>query len=540
MNSFEILTGQGLGLEAVRGEVFRLIASELPPLTKSLGDHERELEILQSAVAEVAIELRHGSEGISTKQILQALEQMLLDPELLAEATKQIEAGWDAASAMQLSARSFADLFAGDDFLAERGQDLIGLSEKVARRILNLAPMPDYPADTNIVLVCRDLTPDQIAGLPKNIVAAILAAGSNTSHSAIMLRALGLPTVIRCAEAELLRDGELVLVDPVGNRVVRGGDQDMATRALSFVTMNPEPLIPVRANIGSVQEAFVAGASAADGVGLVRTEFLYLGQRVSPGTQQQADVYEQLLRAAPEGPVLIRTIDVAGDKELPFLALPAQSLAEAAASGYRVFSLYPEFVSDQLKAIEIARRRVGREVSVMAPMISNPEQAREFVNLARGLGDFQVGIMLETPQIAKCIPELKGLLDFVSVGTNDLSQFFFNLDRYSPESAEQINYWHPSFVLLLEEIAKAAKEAGISAGVCGESAADPEFGIVLAGLGFESLSVSVSSLSSVRSALTSASLKQAQSLARLAVSVKSAAAAQAIVRSELSRLGLES
>jgi phosphotransferase system enzyme I (PtsI) len=173
-------------------------------------------------------------------------------------------------------------------------------------------------------------------------------------------------------------------------------------------------------------------------------------------------------------------------------------------------------------------------------MISDLAQAHEFVNLARGLGDFRVGIMLETPQIAKSVSQLRGLLDFVSVGTNDLSQYFFNLDRYSPENAEQINYWHPAFVLLLEEIAKAAKEAGISAGVCGESAADPEFGIVLAGLGFDSLSVSVSSLSSVRSALTSASLKQAQSLARLAVSVKSAAAAQAIVRSELSRLGLES
>lgn len=539
-SSFEIFSGKGLGTDAVRGEVFHLRQSQLPPLAKSNGSDELELAALESAIAEVAEELRQSSQGDTASEILLALEQMLLDPELLGAAVEQMADGWDAASAIQLAANSFAELFAGDEFLVERGQDLIGLSQRVARKILKLKPETSFPNHSQLVLVAKDLTPDQIVSFPKNVVGVVLAAGSATSHSAIMLRSKGLPTVINCKETELLQDGELVLVDPVGNRVVRGGDQDMATKAFSFITKNLEPLIPVRSNIGSVQEAFVAGTSLADGVGLVRTEFLYFGQKSSPTLDQQAAVFEQLLVAAPEGPVLIRTIDVAGDKEVPFLSLPQQSVSEAAVAGYRVFSHYPEFVSGQLQAIELARQRVGREVSVMPPMISDPEQLAEFVGLARKLGDFQIGVMLETPNILGSISEIAAMLDFVSVGTNDLSQFLYNLDRYDPDNAEQLNYWQPSFIAALAEISESARSAGIAAGVCGESASDPEFALVLAGLGFESVSVSVGSLSSVRSALSSANLNQAESLAQLALGATSASAAQAIVRSELNRLGLES
>ena len=539
-NAAEILMGKGLGSEAIRGEVFRIQQSALPALAKFQGDADLEKEALQIATAEVAKELSQHAAGSGSAEILLALEQMLTDPELRREALEQVDAGWNAASAIQIAAQSFADLFAGDEFLAERGMDLVDLSQKVARKILKLEQATIIPTDSDLVLVATDLTPDEIATLPKNIVAVVLSGGSTTSHTAIMLRSLGVPAVIGCKNSEALKDGELVLVDPVGDRVVRGGDQQMATRAISFVTRNLDPLIPVRANIGSVQEAFVAGATAASGVGLVRTEFLYLGRPLSPSIDEQADLFEQLLRAAPDGPILIRTIDIAGDKEVPFLSLPPLSLSQSADAGYRVVSLYPEFVSAQLLAIEQARQRVGREVSVMAPMVSDVAQAREFAELARGLGDFRVGVMVETPQLAQSISELSGVVDFVSVGTNDLSQYLFNLDRYAPENAEQLSYWQPRFIRALGEIARSAKHAGIAAGVCGESAADPEYALVLAGLGFESVSVSVSSIASVRSALSSASLNQAESLALLASQAPSAAEAQSIVRSELNRLGLES
>jgi phosphotransferase system enzyme I (PtsI) len=196
--------------------------------------------------------------------------------------------------------------------------------------------------------------------------------------------------------------------------------------------------------------------------------------------------------------------------------------------GYSLLRDNREFVIGQLKSIERARDLTGREIWVMAPMVDSAAEAIEFAELARSLGHYKVGVMVETPSLANEVAELKGKVDFVSVGTNDLSQFLFETNRLAPLSPALLSPWQPKLIKLLSKIAKAAQAANISTGVCGESASDPVFAIVLAGLGFDSISASMSQVAAVRSALSAVSLDEAEGVAQVALGAGSAESAKAM------------
>ncbi len=534
-----ILNGMGVGLNAVRAEVFRVKpAQELPKAHKHQGDSEGEKSILKNAVSAVAEYLDHLGEkaGETSSEIFEALKMLLEDEDLFETAAAQIDEGWSAGTAFLMAVDEFGELLSGDAAFEERLADLRDLAKRVAAHIHGIHLGLDLPEEGAFVLVGEDFSPADTAQFTKAVVGVVTLKGGPTSHTAIICRSKSIPAVVSCGAAADLVDGQIVLVDPVGDRVVLDGDESMATKSISFVAKSVEPIIPVRANIGSLSDAITAATTAANGVGLFRTELLYLSATAMPTVESQADSYTEILKAAPEGPVVVRTIDAGSDKPVPFLNMPHEENPALGVRGYRLIEEHRQFILDQLSSLEIARERSGREVWVMAPMIATSQEAIEFAGLARAAGKFKVGVMVETPSMVMSLGDLAGQLDFISVGTNDLSQYLFAADRMNASLGALLNPWQPALIRALQKIAVDSSAGNISSGVCGESASDPAFAVVLAGLGFKSVSSSMSQVGAVRTALSAVTQEQAESIAQLALSATTAEAAKSQVLAALANL----
>jgi phosphotransferase system enzyme I (PtsI) len=530
-----VLAGIGIGLEAVSAEVFRVAPRPQQPQRTRAGTISQEKDLLVAAVAKVSQELEAMSASAepTNSEILQALSYMISDPELLAVAMSQIEKGWTAGSALFLAVEEFAQLLAGDPHLEERAADLKDLASRVSAELNGNGLGLSVPLSGKVVLVGEEFFPTDVAQFGKAVVGVVTTKGGPTSHTAIILRSMGIPAVFGCSQAAELVDGQTVLVDPAGDRVVVDADLALATKSINLIAKSFEPIIPVRANIGSLSDSVRAATTSADGVGLLRTELLYLAQQSAPSIDDQTKSYAEIFAAAPEGPVVVRTIDVSTDKPVPFLSVDP---SDAAIPGYSLLRDNRGFVLGQLESIERARASTGKDVWVMAPMIASAQEAREFTELARSIGSYKVGVMVEIPELATSVSELAGNVDFLSVGTNDLSQFLFETNRLAPLSPALLSPWQPKLIQLLSRIAKDARVAGISTGVCGESASDPVFAIVLAGLGFDSVSASMSQVGAVRTALSSVSLEQASQIAQIALSADSAESTKAMVLAALREL----
>jgi phosphotransferase system enzyme I (PtsI) len=252
--------------------------------------------------------------------------------------------------------------------------------------------------------------------------------------------------------------------------------------------------------------------------------------------ERQRDLYAAILAAAPVGPITVRTIDAGSDKPVPFLNMPEEENPALGVRGYRLIGDHRTFIEDQLKGLEAARVATEREIWVMAPMISTVQEAEDFSALAKSIGNFKIGVMVETPSIAELLPDLAGIVDFISVGTNDLSQYLFAADRMNPALGSLLNPWQPALIRSLERIATQAQAAGLYSSVCGESASDPAFAVLLAGLGFNSVSASRSQVDAVRSALAAVDSNQAKSLAAHVLKAKTPEQAKSAAVAALSAL----
>jgi phosphotransferase system enzyme I (PtsI) len=512
-----ILSGLGVGLSPALGEVLVVEHSQLiPEWTKSTKTPEQEISELKNAIAFVSNQLDElgAKAGGTSAEIFEALKTLLEDDELLEVASSNIADGWSAAAAFGKAVDEFAELLKGDPTFDERVADFQDLSKRVQAKLAGIKLDLDLPTKGRVVLVGEDFSPADTAQFTDAVVGVVTLKGGPTSHTAIICRSRNIAAVVSCPGASELATGDRVLVDPVGDRVIVGDDVSLATQAINFVPIGASSLIPVRANIGTLEDAESASKTLADGVGLFRTELLYLSSSHEPSIEQQAKSYSEILKAAPEGPIVVRTIDAGSDKPVPFLNMPAEENPSLGVRGYRLLANHREFVEGQLKALELARQESGREVWVMAPMVATVDEAKTFSDLARSLGKYKVGIMIETPSIALLVDQLSGVVDFVSVGTNDLSQYLFAADRMNPSLGALLNHWQPALIKSLSRIANDAKQAGISSGVCGESASDPAFAILLAGLGFDSVSVSRSQVDAVHNALSSLELEDAQKVAQ--------------------------
>lgn len=520
-----ILSGMGVGLSAVTAEVFRVKpASALPAAAKHEGDAAAEASKLKAAIAAVAAEMNElaASAGETSAEIFEALNMLLEDEDLFDTAVIQIEDGWDAGTSFIRAVEEFAELLSGDAAFEERLADIRDLARRVAANIAGISLGLDLPTSGEFVIVGDDFSPADTAQFTSAVVGVVTIHGGPTSHTAIICRSKSIPAVVSCAKAAELVDGMKVLVDPVGDRVVVEGKESDITKPLTFIAKSHDPLIPVRANIGSLEDAIAASASAAEGVGLFRTELLYLSAKTQPTRDAQAKAYEEILRSAPQGPIVVRTIDAGSDKPVPFLDMGHEENPALGVRGYRLIENHRDFIVDQLESLELAREASGREVWVMAPMIATATEAIEFAELARSTGNFKVGIMVETPSIVYEIPSLEGKLDFISVGTNDLSQYLFAADRMNPALGAMLNPWQPGLIGALKRISEACAAANIYSGVCGESASDPAFAVLLAGMGFDSVSSSRSQVGAVREALSAVTIEQAKEVLSSALEGSSA------------------
>lgn len=531
-----IYKGLGVGLVSAVGDVMVVKhSSALPEWTKSTKTKDQELAELKSAIEFVSNQLDELGlkAGETSAEIFDALKMLIEDDELMEVASSHIQDGWTAAAAIGKAVDEFSELLGGDPTFDERVADFQDLSKRVQARLAGIEMALSIPEKGRIVLVGDDFSPADTAQFTEAVVGVITLKGGPTSHTAIICRSKSIAAVVSCPEASQLENGDRVLVDPVGDRVVVSDDESLATKSIEFVAVNAEPLIPVRANIGTLEDAQAASQTRANGVGLFRTELLYLSAKTEPSLAEQVTSYTQILKAAPEGPIVVRTIDAGSDKPVPFLNMPAEENPSLGVRGYRLIAEHRDFIEGQLRALESARLESGREVWVMAPMIATAEEAKAFADLARSIGGYKVGIMVETPSIALIVDQLGGVVDFVSVGTNDLSQYLFAADRMNPALGSLLNHWQPALIKSLARIASGAKTAGISAGVCGESASDPAFAVVLAGLGIDSVSVSRSQVTAVHNALSSLSLSDAKEVANAVLQQETAEAAKSTALTEI-------
>ena len=539
LTSGAVLTGLGVGLSAISGEVFRVKPHQpLPIPAKHSGDQPGEVAKLKTAIENVSNELQHLAKkaGETSAEIFEALEMILQDESLLEAAITEIDSGWDAPTAFVNAVETFAELLSGDPTFEERLADIRDLAKRVAADIHGISLGLNLPEEGRFVIVGEDFSPADTAQFTKAVVGVITIQGGPTSHTAIICRSKSIPAVVSCSMAAELVDGVQVLVDPVGDRVVVEGKDSDATQDISFVAKSTEPIIPVRANIGSLEDAIAAATTAAEGVGLFRTELLYLQSTTRPSKEKQIASYTEILKAAPEGPIVVRTIDAGSDKPVPFLDMPKEENPALGVRGFRLVGPHRDFIVDQLESLEEARKQSGREVWVMAPMIALATEAIQFAELARKAGKFKVGIMVETPSIIYEIPNLKGVVDFISVGTNDLSQYLFASDRLHPSLGTLLNPWQPALIRALSEIAKECEAVSIYSGVCGESASDPAFAVVLAGMGFDSVSSSRSQVGAVRTALSSLDKLQAKDIYMAVLAAKTSDEAKSIALAKLSLL----
>ncbi|PWU51354.1 phosphoenolpyruvate--protein phosphotransferase, partial [Micromonospora globispora] len=492
--------------------------------------------------------LGHHRLGPEAAEILRAQAMMAEDPVLRETIADVIRGGRDAAHAI---ADAFAEhrraFQAAGGYLAERVTDLDDVRDRAVAASLG-RPMPGVPAPGHpYVLAARDLAPADTADLDsEQVLALVTEAGGPTSHTAILARSLGLPAVVSCAGALSVPEGTVVRVDGGSGEVVTDVDEALVTATRAAAAARRDRATPSRGpgrtgdghavkllvNIGSAAQLHGDEAAGAEGVGLFRTELLFLDRSTAPGLDEQVRAYAEVFAAMAGRPVVIRTLDAGADKPLPFLDQAGEPNPALGVRGLRVARRRPEVLRVQLEAIDLAARRTGADVRVMAPMVATAAEAREFATIARAAGLTNVGVMVEVPAAALRAPQLLDQVDFLSIGTNDLSQYVFAADRQCGDLAELLDPWQPALLQLIAACATAGGAAGKPVGVCGEAAADPLLAVVLAGLGVTSLSMSPRALAPVRAALAAHTLADCARLAKLALAAEDAEHARATVRSE--------
>jgi phosphoenolpyruvate-protein phosphotransferase (PTS system enzyme I) len=536
----ELLRGLGASAGTATGPAYRLADPPRLPRPRPVTDPDAEVDRAYAAIDAVhadIVERADAADEATTAEILRVQATLAADRTLRDGVAMAIRDGHEAphAVAAVLGEHRAALLKAGG-LLAARAADLDDLRDRVVAHCLGL-PMPALPEPgCPYVLVAVDLAPADAALLdPARVLAVVTSAGSFVSHTAILARARGLPTVVACSGAVDIADGTLVTVDGTSGRVTFGtADFPAATEEPAAADM-PTDLrgqtsdghhIALLANIGGAAELT---GSTAEGIGLFRTELLFQHHVDPPTVEEQVEAYRTVFEAAPGRRVTVRTLDAGSDKPLPFLHEGDEPNPALGMRGLRVARRRREILVTQIDAIATAARETGTRVEVMAPMVTTVPEAAEFAALCRDAGLPTVGVMVEVPAAAVRAAELLQVVDFLSVGTNDLSQYAFAADRRSGELADLLDPWQPALLSLVALCAAAGVAVGRPVGVCGEAAADPAFAVVLAGLGITSLSMAPAAIPAVRAALALHTLDECRAAAQQALTASNPVTARAAV-----------
>ncbi|SNT10638.1 phosphotransferase system, enzyme I, PtsI [Micrococcales bacterium KH10] len=547
------LQGVGVGRLAVVGPVI-----QVAPLPEVADDAVVERDgvalsadqirtVVDEAFPAVAADLQQQAADATgtVADVLAATAAIASDPALRGETLKRIDAGTAPIAAINGAVEMFARIFTqAGGLLAERVTDLHSVRDRLVAKVMGLPESSAPSLDEPVVVVAVDLAPADTAALDLDKVLAIVTElGGPTGHTAIIAGQLGLPCVVQVPGATKIAEGTVVAVDAATGGITVNPDDELVkeidARAAAQVEFAADTSpgatsdghkVDLLANIGTGDDAERLKDSAVEGVGLFRTEVLFLDRTSAPTIEEQSRAYAQALRALGGRKVVVRTLDAGADKPLAFATLPDEENPALGVRGYRTVRAHPDLMATQLDALAGAAQETGVDPWVMAPMIATPAEAREFVALARARGLKTVGVMVEVPAAALQARALLSEVDFVSLGTNDLAQYTMATDRLRGELSDLLDPWQPAVLQLVASTARTGKELGKPVGVCGESASDPYLALVLTGMGVTSLSMSVSAVPAVRYALRRHDLPTCQRLAELALAATSAPEARERVR----------
>jgi phosphotransferase system enzyme I (PtsI) len=501
-----VLVGSGVGNGVGIGPVYRLV-DRARELSNAIGSRPN-ITVIRAGLEAVADEIEQDSGRAEVDQVLQALGMMLRDPSLLEQIKTRLADGVTADRAIRGAFAQFARTLASlGGYFAERSEDMVALAEKV---IDNLAGVTEFEAPSApYVLVADNLSPIDASKLdPAMVLGVVTRTGTATSHTGIVLRSVRIPAVVGVNAVGLLTAGTEVLVDASSGQVFVSPTEEERSNYARAEAYEDETLPPIAegelpvtvlANLGSSAEAPAAHRVGAQGVGLYRTELLFLGRQDPPTMQEQVLEYTRLLSNFVGQRVIVRVLDTDTDKPLPFL-LPAGE-GKYKNRGFQVLVANRSILETQLAALAQAKENVpGADLWVMAPMVITAAEAHLFARLARERGLTKVGIMVEVPEI---VDELGGALeklDFVSIGTNDLSQYTLGKNRHGAGAAIS-DARDPRVLALVERVVALAAQANVPVGVCGEAAADEESAQIFVQLGVDSLSASPALIPALRKTL---------------------------------------
>ncbi|MHB1065019.1 MAG: phosphoenolpyruvate--protein phosphotransferase [Georgenia sp.] len=515
------------------------------------ADAEAAMSAYDAAVAAVADSFsRKGDRATGqAAQVLKASAGLARDPGLRGAVAKNVGAGQGLVAAVGSAVEQFVTVFTNlGGLMAERVTDLEDIELRVVAHLVG-EPEPGVPTPAQpSILIARDLAPSDTSGLdPELVTALVTERGGATSHTAIIARQLGIPCVVGTAGITEVGMGTFLVVDGESGEVELGVDparaqervaaSRAAREALSrwtgpAVTSDGTP-VELLANVADGASAVQASSEPVQGVGLFRTELCFLDAAVEPSVAEQAEIYAAVLGAFGQGQhVVVRTLDAGSDKPIAFATLPNEENPALGVRGLRLALANPGLMDRQLDAVALAAERTGTETWVMAPMVATVAEAADFAGKVRGRG-LKPGVMVEIPSAALLAHRMLEVVDFLSIGTNDLTQYAMAADRMATDLAHLTDPWQPAVLQLIAITAEAGKRAGKPVGVCGEAAADPLLACALVGMGVTSLSMAARAVRPVGAQLAQVSMAACEAAAEAALGASDPLAGRAAVRALL-------
>ena len=560
------------------GNVYRYIQEEIviPDYTVAEDKVEEEIGKFAAAMAATLKQLdtirQKALEEMGPEEaaIFEAHMQIAQDPSLSDGIKSLVEVSHtNVVAATAQTIETFANIFLGmeDAYMRERGADIKDIGDRLMRNMLGMNPRGLSHISGEVILVAQDLAPSDTASLDKNVVKGIVtAAGGPTSHAAIMARTLEIPAVMGVGDIESFVDGDrAVVLGTDGIVEINPSDADWAeytNQAGAFqeelkrlresanleATTTDGHYVELFGNIGKAKDAKNALTMGAQGIGLYRTEFLYMENDELPAEDVQFEEYKKVAQDMKGKPVIIRTMDIGGDKELKCLDLPSEMNPFLGYRAIRISLNRPDIFKVQLRAL--LRASAFGDIHIMYPMIASVEEVKQANAMldeckeeltAEGKEfnkDIKVGIMIEVPAAAVISPILAKYVDFFSIGTNDLCQYTLAVDRMNEAIGSLYQPLHPGVLRLIKHVIDASHEQGKFTGMCGELASDPVATMILLGLGLDEFSMTASSIPLIKNILRSVSKAECEEVANKALTMDTAEEITAYAKSVLIEKGL--
>jgi phosphoenolpyruvate-protein phosphotransferase (PTS system enzyme I) len=510
-------------------------------------DEEAALTAYDDAAAAVAEGFAHRADTASdaAAEVLTASAGLARDKGLRSAVRKHLRSGEDLLTSVAAAVEQFTAVFTQmGGLMAERVTDLRDIERRVVAHLVGEpepgVQMPDEPA----ILLAEDLAPSDTATLDPSVVLALVTErGGPTSHTAIISRQLGIPCVVGTAGVMEIEAGTMLLVDGTAGTIDTGAEpeeasrlveEDQAKRAALATWSGPGETadgtkIKILANVADGESARAAATGPVEGVGLFRTELCFLNRAEEPSAEEQTSIYAAVLEPFAGRYVVVRTLDAGSDKPVAFATHEGEENPALGVRGLRLSFDNPGLLSRQLDGIAGAARETGTETWVMAPMVATVAEAADFAKAVRERG-LKPGVMVEVPSAALLAHRMLDVVDFLSIGTNDLTQYTMAADRMATDLAHLTDAWQPAVLQLIAITAEAGKQVGKPVGVCGEAAADPLLACVLVGMGITSLSMASAAVRPVGAQIAAANMDHLEEAAEAALSASDPASARDAVR----------